>query len=768
MAKKKSKYLSGRRIDPRPITGGEALADLVDETFLAYNAARLREACQLFTQKMLEPDVTVGLSITGALTPAGLGISALIPLMRAGFVDWVITTGANLYHDTHFGIGLSLHQGSAAVSDITLRGEEVVRIYDIFFDYSVLLDTDAFFRRVIEGEEFQRPMSTAEFHNLCGKYVLERARALGLENKSFLAAAYELGVPLYTSSPGDSSIGMNVAAKALQGNRLAFDPSADVNETASIVLAAKRGAIHGRGDRGKKHGGKSAVFILGGGSPKNFMLQTEPQIQEVLGIDERGHDYFLQVTDARPDTGGLCVAEGTCIDIPRDLSRFPDGVPIEAMVGKSGFYAYSYDHEQKKIVLSEVEKVWRTGEQEVWRLRFGWYTGTRKEKYKEAELQATPDHLVMLSNGSYKPLRVLKPGEGLKAFNASYSVHGYRQIGLGVGKAIPEHRYLLEFVLGRKLEPHEVAHHLDHNHLNNNLDNLAPEHYRTHAANHRKLEWQKKTAEERRLWSDLNRERMKPEIAQRMSRKFWDSLSPEELAEYKEKKRQEALNNDPAVRQYRRQRAREWFGQLPESEQERRREETRRQTLERFKNFSAEEREAWCEKFRLEENGRFKHEIDEERVRAALVESGGRIYEACEILQIDWRTLDRRLKMYGITRGEIRERYADNHKVICVEPTGIVLPVYDMTVKRTRNFVANGIVVHNSGATPGEAVSWGKVDPDRLPDAVVCYVDSTIALPIITAYALARREPREPKRLYERRAELTDLLRDEYGKSKRR
>ncbi|HEX9919374.1 MAG TPA: deoxyhypusine synthase family protein, partial [Pyrinomonadaceae bacterium] len=217
MAKKKSKFLRGRRIDPKPITGDIALADLVDETFLAYNAARLREACQLFTQKMLEPDVTVGVSITGALTPAGLGISALIPLMRAGFIDWIITTGANLYHDTHFGIGLSLHQGNTSTSDITLRDEEVVRIYDIFFDYSVLLDTDEFFRRIIEGEEFQRPMSTAEFHYLCGRYVRERELKLNLEYKSLLAAAYEFGVPLYTSSPGDSSIGMNVAAKALQG-----------------------------------------------------------------------------------------------------------------------------------------------------------------------------------------------------------------------------------------------------------------------------------------------------------------------------------------------------------------------------------------------------------------------------------------------------------------------------------------------------------------------------------------------------------------------
>src|SRR5687768_7734398 len=310
MGKPKSKFLRGKRIDPAPIEKNVAVADLIDESFLAYNAARLREACQLFTKKMLDPEVTVGLSITGALTPAGLGISALIPLIKAGFIDWIISTGANLYHDTHFGIGLAMHLGNAHTSDIVLREEEVVRIYDIFFDYSVLLDTDAFFRKIIEAPEFQRPMSTAEFHYLCGRYVHEREEKLGIREKSLLGVAYEYAVPIYTSSPGDSSIGMNVAAKALQGNKLAFDPSLDVNETAAIVLAAKRNAVGnntGKKKAGSRKGkpGQSAVFILGGGSPKNFLLQTEPQIQEVLGIDERGHDYFLQVTDARPDTGGL-------------------------------------------------------------------------------------------------------------------------------------------------------------------------------------------------------------------------------------------------------------------------------------------------------------------------------------------------------------------------------------------------------------------------------------------------------------------------------
>lgn len=326
MAKKQSKFLRGRRIDPQAITGKTTLVDLVDNAFLAYNAARLREACWLFARKMLEPDVTVGITLTGALTPAGLGMSALIPLIKAGFIDWIISTGANFYHDTHFGLGLAMREGNAQTSDIVLRDEEVVRIYDIFFDYSVLLDTDAFFRRVIEAPEFQRSMSTAEFHYLAGRYVWERERKLGLKNRSLLAAAHEYSVPLYTSSPGDSSIGMNVAAKALQGNKLAFDPSLDVNETASIVLAAKRGLIHN--GRGKKKGGKSAIFILGGGSPKNFALQTEPQIQEVLGIDERGHDYFLQVTDARPDTGGLSGATpGEAVSWGKvDPDRLPDAV----------------------------------------------------------------------------------------------------------------------------------------------------------------------------------------------------------------------------------------------------------------------------------------------------------------------------------------------------------------------------------------------------------------------------------------------------------
>jgi deoxyhypusine synthase len=293
MARPSAPHLRGRRIDPAPISGQETVADLIDNAFLAYNAGRLREACVLFTDRMLEPTVTVGMSLTGAMTPAGLGMSTLIPLLEAGFVDWIISTGANLYHDAHFGLGLAMHQGTPFADDVELRDKGVVRIYDVFFDYSVLLSTDAFFREVSARAEFQRPMSSAEYHYLLGGYLREREQALGLTRRSLLAVAHELEVPIYTSSPGDSSIGMNVAEQALAGSKLRFDVSADVNETAAIVLEAKRA------------GGQSGALIVGGGSPKNFLLQTEPQIQEVLGIDERGHDFFLQLTDARPDTGGL-------------------------------------------------------------------------------------------------------------------------------------------------------------------------------------------------------------------------------------------------------------------------------------------------------------------------------------------------------------------------------------------------------------------------------------------------------------------------------
>ena len=285
--------ISHKRIDPPALTGQTTLPQLVEEAFLSYNAGRMREACRLFTSKMLEDNVTVGMSLSGALTPAGVGMSCLVPLIEAGFIDWIISTGANIYHDTHFALGMDMHQSRPGLNDLELRKHQVIRIYDIVFDYENLLGTDRFYRKLCRGEAFQRSMGTAEFHHLVGKYLAAMEDEQGGRHRSMLAAAHRCGVPVFTSSPGDSSIGMNLAALQLEGSQLRIDPLRDVNQSAAIVWEAKK----------KK--GRSGVFIVGGGSPKNFILQTEPQIQEVLGLDEAGHDYFLQVTDARPDTGGL-------------------------------------------------------------------------------------------------------------------------------------------------------------------------------------------------------------------------------------------------------------------------------------------------------------------------------------------------------------------------------------------------------------------------------------------------------------------------------
>ncbi len=335
-------FLKGKNIDPPPIGPDISLVDLIDQTFNAYNAARFREACHLFTERMLAEDVVVGVSLSGAMTPAGLGMAAIVPLMRAGFIDWMVSTGANLYHDIHFGMGLEMHRGSPNLDDRELRDEGVVRIYDILFDYDVLVETDNFIKKVVGEPEFQATMSSAEFHYKLGAYVLERERVLGIKDKSLVATAHECGIPIYTSSPGDSSIGMNVAANALVGAKCQIDVNADVNETAAIVYDAKQKNL------------KSGTLLIGGGSPKNFVLQTQPQIQEVLGLEEKGHDYYLQFTDARPDTGGLSGATpAEAVSWGKvDPDRLPEAVVcyLDSTVAVPLLTAYSLHRRQARTL----------------------------------------------------------------------------------------------------------------------------------------------------------------------------------------------------------------------------------------------------------------------------------------------------------------------------------------------------------------------------------------------------------------------------------
>ena len=285
----RQKFLTGKPIRYYRPRGSSEVRALVDEGFQAFNAGRISEACQIFSEKMLAPesDTTIGLTIAGAMTPAGLG-GCVIEMMERGLVDFVISTGANLYHDLHYALNFTLRRGSPFLNDVELYEEGVIRIYDVLFPATVLLETDAYIRDFIVRSGLNEPVATSEFHYRLGRDLLERFP--GCEDHSVVARAAMDGVPLYTSSPGDSSIGMNIAYHELMNkSRFMIDPNKDVNEICAIVLAGKQ----------------NGCVILGGGSPKNFYLQAQPTLWEVYGIPKGGNDYFIQITTDQVVYGGL-------------------------------------------------------------------------------------------------------------------------------------------------------------------------------------------------------------------------------------------------------------------------------------------------------------------------------------------------------------------------------------------------------------------------------------------------------------------------------
>jgi len=282
-------YLGGKPISYYRPQGVAGVRTLIDEGFQAFNAARLSEACHIFTDGMLDSahDTTIGLTVAGAMTPAGLG-GCVIELMERGLVDFVISTGANLYHDLHYALNFTLHRGSPFLDDVELYENRVIRIYDVLFPAEVLLETDAYLRDFLVRAKLDGPVSSAELHYRLGEDL--RTRRPGCEEYSVVAKAAALGVPLYTSSPGDSSIGMNLAFHELiNQSGLMIDPNLDVNEVCAIILA----------------GEKNGCVILGGGSPKNFYLQGQPTLWEIYGIQKGGNDYFIQMTTDQVVWGGL-------------------------------------------------------------------------------------------------------------------------------------------------------------------------------------------------------------------------------------------------------------------------------------------------------------------------------------------------------------------------------------------------------------------------------------------------------------------------------
>ena len=250
-----------------------------------YNARKLGEAAKLYS-KMIKEDAVICLTFTGALTPVGIG-GIVQTLIERGYVDWIITTGANVYHEDHFAWGFPVKQGHYEVDDMKLYEKEIVRIRDVFIKfYETLEAEDQVVQKMFKENLIDKPFTSAEFCNLMGNITKKKAK---FPKRSFIATAYEFDVPVYVPALLDSSLALNLAVHRLRDKVYNLDFVKEIIEQAAIVYHSK----------------KSGIVELGGGVPKNSAQQTGPLLDQILRRDDGGQDYIIQITDARPDTGGL-------------------------------------------------------------------------------------------------------------------------------------------------------------------------------------------------------------------------------------------------------------------------------------------------------------------------------------------------------------------------------------------------------------------------------------------------------------------------------
>ena len=287
-------FEASKEVRPRPISGQETGLELLSFAFPAFVGRQVREASRLM-QQSFDGGHTVFATLSGAMTPAGLHRSCIIPLIEHGAIDVLTTTGANLYHDAHRTLGYRIREIAPDAGDTQLREARIIRIYDLAFTEDVLLRTDRLFGWLIAQEEFQRAMTTVEFHHLLGKHLHAIETKLDVDQHSLLATAYAYGVPVFVGAPQDGSIFLNaVRLRAALGTAFKFslDIAADVHAMAALQWHAQ---IEGQ----------TAVWILGGGVPKNYTLQCEPTLSQIFELEARGFDIDLQFCVDPVDNGAL-------------------------------------------------------------------------------------------------------------------------------------------------------------------------------------------------------------------------------------------------------------------------------------------------------------------------------------------------------------------------------------------------------------------------------------------------------------------------------
>lgn len=294
--KLRAPFQKARRVDPKPIDGKQSAREILAHAFGAYVGRQERTAFELM-KRSLDEDCSIFLTLSGAMTPAGLHQSCLIPLVERGVISALTTTGANLYHDAHRIIGHAIREVNPNAGDLQLRLARVIRIYDLGFWEEALLDTDCLFSALMQGPDYQRSMTTPEFHALLGRDILKMEKALGVKQPSLLSTCFKHGVPIFVGAVQDGSIFLNaVKLKRLFPDTFRF--SIDINDDVFAMAAIQHWSRH--------HGSKrQAIWILGGGVPKNYTLQGEPLLDQILMVPTQGFDIDVQFCVDPVDNGAL-------------------------------------------------------------------------------------------------------------------------------------------------------------------------------------------------------------------------------------------------------------------------------------------------------------------------------------------------------------------------------------------------------------------------------------------------------------------------------
>jgi len=708
-------------LDLRKIKSFDDLARAMSKT--AFQGRNLGEAVDVFEAMVKDPDCFVVLTISGAMTPAKMGL-IVCDMIDHEMVDAVITTGALMTHGFVEAQGMTHFKYKPdEMDDRELYYKGYDRIYDVLELEKNLDDTELIVRDVFNKFDSNETLSSKKICEELGKYLKEHTKGRGI-----LKSAYEKKIPVYIPAFTDCELGLdfglyNIRQKIHKKPTLKFDPFIDLEHFAELIKKQKT----------------IGVFTVGGGVPRNWAQQIAPYLDLIRFriiekedpskyFEEKGpyfkrYKYGVRICPEPVNWGGLCLHKDTKIEIPRNLKKHPEGIPIKKLIGKSNIPVYSFDRNNKRVSLSNIRRV-----------NFAWISGWGQEgkKLNNNYIIASADHKFLMRNGEYKKVAELKENDRLMPFNAYYKsdTHGkYRFISLDNGKKIAEHQFIGKYILGRPLAVNEVIHHRDSNTLNNNLDNLIVMDKREHVSYHRSVETEETKQKRAKTLSQIS----DPNKMKEKSMKFWNNLSKEEYNLLCLQRKETALQPEEKIR--RSITAKSYWKSLPKEERKIRLKNAHNSTKKRWQEMPLEIRSQLVSN---EKNPRFIKGISEEMVKYALIKENGSILNAAKRLGISIKVFNKRKEIYNVNRNWIKENCIENHFVTSVEYFGED-ETYDITVDNTHNFVANGIIVSNSGCTYSEGVSWGKFVPKSEGGRwaeVLC--DATIAWPIIVKAVMER------------------------------